>query len=121
MHSFGFQNLEVYQLAKNLVIQSYCFTKRFPDAEKYALIQQINRAIISVPSNIAEGYSRASPKEKSHFLNISYGSLMEVVCQYEIAHSLGYITVNQFEDMIKQARDLAVRVSNFRAYVDRNR
>ena len=116
MHNFGFQSLDIYQLAKTLVIQSYRLTKEFPDTEKYALVQQINRAVISIPSNIAEGYSRSSNKDKSHFLNIAYGSLMEIVCQYEIAASLGYITDKQCEEILEKAHDLAVRISNFRSY-----
>ncbi len=117
MQNFGFQKLDIYQLAKTLVLESYRLTKEFPDTEKYALVQQINRAVISIPSNIAEGYSRKSNKDKSHFLNISYGSLMEIVCQYEIAQSLGYITAGQCEDILGKAYDLAIRISNFRTYV----
>lgn len=117
MKKFGFQSLDVYQLAKALVIQSYQLVKQFPESEKFALIQQINRAVVSIPSNIAEGYSRTSNKDKSHFLNIAYGSLMEAVCQFEIAASLGYITDKQCEEMLEKAHDLAVRISNFRTYV----
>ena len=118
MQKFGFQSLDIYQLAKSLVLHSYRLTKHFPGAERFALLQQINRAVISIPSNIAEGYSRTSNKEKSHFLNIAYGSLMEIVCQYEIAQALGYVADEDFDEIIKQAHDLAVRISNFRQYYE---
>jgi len=55
---FGFQKLEIYQLSKALVIDNYSYTKKFPDLEKYSLTQQMNRAAVSIPSNIAEGVSR---------------------------------------------------------------
>ena len=118
MHKFGFQSLDVYQLAKELVIQSYQLVKQFPESEKFALIQQINRAVVSIPSNIAEGYSRTSKKDRIHFLSISYGSLMEFVCQYEIAHSLGYVDDVNFDEMMKKAHDLSVRISNYRNYIN---
>ena len=118
MQKFGFQSLDIYQLAKELVLHSYRLIMQFPDLEKYALVQQINRAVISIPSNIAEGYSRKSGRDKSHFLNIAYGSLMEIVCQYEIAQALGYVADEDFDEIMKQSHDLAVRISNFRSYVE---
>lgn len=89
-------------MAKALVIQSYQLVKQFPESEKFALIQQINKAVVSIPSNIAEGYSRTSKKDRIHFLSISYGSLMEFVCRYEIAHSLGYVDDVNFDEMMKK-------------------
>ena len=117
MPEFAFQSLEIYQLAKRLVLKSYRLTRRFPDEEKFALVQQMNRAAISVPSNIVEGYSRPTPKDKGHFLNIAYGSLMELICQYEIAESLGYISPDDLRTIMAEAHNLAVKISNFRQYV----
>ncbi|MDD4081131.1 MAG: four helix bundle protein [Eubacteriales bacterium] len=121
MAGFGFQNLNVYQDSKALVLDCYRLTKHFPDGERYALVQQMNRAAISIPSNIVEGYSRASAKEKSHFLNIAYGSLMELVCQFEIACALGYVSGEDCDTFMDKAYDLAVRISNFRAHVEGGR
>ena len=117
MPQFGFQRLEVYQLAKALVLKSYQLTKKFPPDEKYALVQQINRAAISIPSNIVEGYGRTSAKDKSHFLNMAYSSMMELVCQYEISNALGYITDEELEDMTDSAYRLSVKISHFREAV----
>ena len=111
---FGFQSLEIYRLAKELVIDCYNITRDMPSEEKYALCQQMNRAAVSIPSNIAEGYSRFSTKEKMHFMNMAYGSLMELTCQYEIARDLNYISQEQLNEYVDKAHNLAVKISNFR-------
>jgi four helix bundle protein len=102
-------------LAKELVKLSYSITRKLPEIEKYALVQQMNRAAISVPSNIAEGMSRFSSKEKIHFINIAYGSMMELVCQTEIAHELCYIEKSDSDRLSSEAKMLAVKLSNLAA------
>lgn len=92
-----FKNLIVYQKSKDLVMQVYALLKQFPDEERFALCGQIRRAAISIPSNIAEGMARMSNKDQSHFLNIAYGSLMELYAQIDIAHDLGYINQNEYD------------------------
>lgn len=92
-----FKNLIVYQKSKDLVMQVYALLKKFPDDERFALCGQIRRAAISIPSNIAEGMARLSNKDQSHFLNIAYGSLMELYAQIDIAHDLGYINQNEYD------------------------
>ena len=67
-------------------------TKDIVIYERFALADQMRRAVISVPSNIAEGLSRTAPKEQAHFLDIAYGSLMETDCQLDISLDLGYIS-----------------------------
>lgn len=88
----SFQKLNAWQEAKKLVVEVYHLLDCFPKFEKYALCDQIRRAIVSVPSNIAEGSGRMSLKEKIHFLEIAYGSLMETYNQLLIAIDLAYIT-----------------------------
>jgi four helix bundle protein len=97
--------LEIYQLSKELVKDIYKLSSSFPSDEKYALVQQINRAAVSVVSNIAEGTSRNGSQEKIHFINVSYSSLMEIVCQTEIAFELGYLTKDAFENISKMAKN----------------
>ena len=92
MEEFTYRKLRVYQQSKNLVLVIYDLLKKFPREENYALCDQLRRAVISIPSNIAEGISRASRKEQIHFLEISFGSLNEVMCQIEIANELGIIS-----------------------------
>lgn len=89
---YSFEKLKVWQEAKNLVVDVYRLLDNFPKFEKFALSDQIRRAIVSVPSNIAEGSGRKSLKEQIHFLEISYGSLMETYNQLLIAIDLAYIS-----------------------------
>ena len=100
---FSYRKLNVYQLSKHLVTDVYKIVGTFPKTETYALGDQMRRAVVSVPSNIAEGTSKVSPKEQFHFLEIAYGSLMEIMCQLEISFDLGYISqvqLHQLEEMI---------------------
>lgn len=92
MDEFTYRKLRVYQQSKKLVLVIYDLLKYFPKEENYALCDQLRRAVISIPSNIAEGISRTSRKEQIHFLEISFGSLNEVMCQIEIANELGIIS-----------------------------
>ncbi len=98
MNKFTFFDLRVYQESKALVKEVYKLLKKFPKFEVYALGDQLRRAVISVPSNIAEGSGRFSIKEKIHFIEIAYGSLAELLCQLDIAYDLDYITKEEFEN-----------------------
>ena len=80
------KDLIVYQKSKELVIFVYKMLELFPDTEKFALCNQMRRAVVSVPSNIAEVMGRMSDKDQAHFLNMAYGSLMEVYAQADIAY-----------------------------------
>jgi four helix bundle protein len=95
--SYQFEKLIAWQEAKELTKAIYKLLVKFPRQEDYVLCDQIRRAAISVPSNIAEQSGRTSLKEKIHFLEIAYGSLMEVYCQLQIACELNYITTNELE------------------------
>ena len=98
----AYKKLDVYVYAKELVIEAYRLMDNFPKYENYALGDQLRRAIVSVPSNIAEGLSRYSEKEKLHFIEIAYGSLMEAQCQLDIAKDLTYISQEDFDDIDKK-------------------
>ena len=97
MDSYQFEKLTAWQKAKELAVAVYQIANKFPQYEQYALSSQIRRAAISVPSNIAEGTGRVSVKEKIHFLEISYGSLLETYCQLQIAVELNYISLDDLE------------------------
>ena len=108
---YSFEKLKVWQEAKKLVIDVYHLLDGFPRFEKYALCDQIRRAIVSVPSNIAEGSGRRSLKEQIHFLEIAYGSLMETYNQLLIAIDLTYITEESVE-AIKPSIDAVAKMIN---------
>lgn len=114
MDSFGFRDLRVYQTSRDLVKTIYSVLAAYPSNEQYALCDQLRRASVSVPSNIAEGMSRSSDKEKAHFIEISYGSLMEVLCQMEISKELNYVTEGQMKDIENQITIIAKQLSKLR-------
>ena len=92
MEIFGYRKLVAYQKAKEIVKKTYKLLKKFPAEERYAMCDQLRRASLSITSNIAEGVTRFSVKDKAHFIEIAYGSLMEVSSQFEIAEELEYIS-----------------------------
>ena len=94
MEVFGYRKLIAYQKAKEVVKKTYKLLKKFPVEERYAMCDQIRRASVSITSNIAEGVNRFSVKDKAHFIEMAYGSLMEVSSQFEIAEELGYVTAD---------------------------
>lgn len=85
--SLSFKELLVIRKAKTLVFDTYRITERLPQSEKFNLISQMNRAAVSVVSNLAEG-SQRTPKEFIHFINISRGSLSELMIQMDLAREL---------------------------------
>lgn len=111
---YEYQNLDAYKEAKALVILVYMLLKKFPREEQYALCDQLRRAVISIPSNIAEGSGRTSAKDQAHFFEMAFGSLMEVNCQIDIAHDLGYITNEDIENVEKHVRAIAALLSGLR-------
>lgn len=92
MEIFGYRKLVAYQKAKEVVKRTYRLLKKFPTEERFAMCDQLRRASLSITSNIAEGVNRFSVKDKAHFIEIAYGSLMEVSSQFEIAEELEYIS-----------------------------
>ena len=103
MKDFFYKKLDAYKVAKDYTIYVYSLVGKYPAYEQYALCDQLRRSAVSVPSNIAEGMSRNSDKEKLHFLDISYGSLMEVVCQMDISLDRHYISEEQLHSFETQA------------------
>lgn len=109
-----FRNLNVYIKSKELVKQIYELLKKFPKEEQYALCDQLRRAVISVPSNIAEGSGRYSVKEQLHFIEIAYGSLLEVECQIDIAHDVKYVSDSEFVNVNNQIDKVSTLLSGLR-------
>ncbi|CAM4307437.1 four helix bundle protein [Flavobacterium terrigena] len=89
------KDLEVWKKSMDLVESIYQMTNDFPDSEKFGLTNQIRRAVVSIPSNIAEGSGRKSDKELIQFIHIAIGSLAEVETQYLISLRLKYVVRNE--------------------------
>ena len=107
MDDFYYRKLNVYHKAKQLVVDVYNLIKTFPKDEMYSLNNQLQRAVISIPSNIAEGMGRFSIKERIHFIEIAFGSLTETMCQLEIAESLQYMNHKQLSIFDTEIKEIA--------------
>ena len=107
MEIFGYRKLIAYQKAKEVVKHTYKLLKKFPSEERYAMCDQLRRSSVSITSNIAEGVNRYSVKDKAHFIEMAFGSLMEVSSQFEIAEELGYITFEERMSMDELIREEA--------------
>ena len=92
----GFRTLNAWKKAYELTIEIYRLSKKFPKEETYALTSQLQRAAVSVPANIAEGYERNHRKEYLQFLFIAKGSLGEVETYLQLAKDLGYLTGSDY-------------------------
>ena len=111
---YDYKQLDVYIESKKLVKMVYELLRKFPKEEQYALCDQLRRAVISVPSNIAEGLGRYSLKEQVHFLEIAYGSLREVDCQMDIAFDLGYVTNIETAELFEQINKVGAILAGMR-------
>ena len=112
MEEFYYRKLEVYKKAKLLSHEVCQVIRSFPVEERFGLCDQIRRAVMSVPINIAEGFGRFSAKEKAHFIQIAYGSLNEVMCELELSLDENYITKEQFESIYKDCEELRKLLSS---------
>ena len=115
MNEYSYQTLNVYKDAKALVLAVYRLLKQYPVEERYALCDQIRRAAISITSNIAEGMSRYSDKEKVHFIEIAYASMREVESQLDISVDLEYISKEQFVVIVDSINSVGKQLSALRA------
>lgn len=94
-----FTDLVAWQKGHSLVLVVYGLTKKFPQEEVFGLVMQLRRAMVSVTSNIAEGFSRATYADKSRFYSMALGSVTEVQNQLIIARDLGYISEKQYTEV----------------------
>ena len=109
-----YRDLQVWQHAMTLCEKVDAHLRKFPVEERYGLCDQIRRAVVSIPSNIAEGSGRNSYKEKIHFIEIAYGSLMEAFSQLQIAQDLGYLTAKDIDDIRPSFIEVAKMLSGLR-------
>lgn len=95
-YQYGFEKLDVWQDARELVVTIYKLCQSLPVNERFGLSSQMQRASVSIVSNIAEGVSRNSSKEKCRFLEVAYGSAIEVYCQLIVIKDLCYISEEEY-------------------------
>ncbi|MBW6516741.1 MAG: four helix bundle protein [Candidatus Cloacimonetes bacterium] len=112
--TFAFEKLRVWQDSRSFVTKIYLLTKEFPKEERYGLVDQLRRAAISISSNIAEGSSRISFKDQSHFYQIAYSSLMEVLNQIIICLDLNYLTKDDYNSFRSDIESLSYQINQLR-------
>lgn len=102
----NFKDLKVWQASHKLVLEIYSVTKKFPVDEKYALVQQIRRAAVSIAANIAEGSKRRSLKDKIHFYNMADTSLEEVKYYLILSYDLKYCALNEYQPLVEKTDEI---------------
>ena len=110
------RNLEAWKEAIDFVTEIYTLTREFPKEELWGLTSQIRRASISIPSNIAEGCGRTTPKETARFMDIALGSIAELETQLIIAQNLGYI---DSEELITKLGKINALVQGIKKYLNK--
>lgn len=108
---FRFEKLEVWQEARRINQSVYRLTQSFPRRELFAMTSQLRRAAVSISANIAEGAGRNSDKDFAHYLEQSYGSLMEVAAIFYLALDEGYVNQTQLEPFLDELERLAKRIA----------
>jgi len=103
----GYRDLVVWQKSMDLVVYTYTLVKEFPQLEQYGLSAQLRRAVVSIPSNIAEGSRRKTPKDKKHFFSIALGSVAEIETQLEVAERLEYYDKGNYGQLFKLLDEVA--------------
>ena len=113
----SYRDLQVWKKSMDYVVGIYQVLRSFPKEERYGLCDQLRRAAVSIPSNIAEGSGRDSAKDYAHFLNLAKGSLNETVTQLEISYRLGYLDsgTGLYEQSVEIGKMLNVMIKKLRA------
>jgi four helix bundle protein len=114
MFEYSFEKLEVWKDSVEFVKSIYKVTKQFPDQEKFGLISQLRRASISISSNLSEGTSRITNKDKAHFTTMSFSSAMEVLNQLIISKELEFITENDYLQLREQLSKITNKLNSLR-------
>lgn len=114
MEVFSYRDLSVWQLAMSLTEAVYAVSRTFPQIELYALASQLQRAAVSIPSNIAEGHARNTTRDYLRFVSIAMGSLAEVETQIELAARLNYLGIEQRDALFTTTDELGRMLQGLR-------
>ena len=98
----SYRDLEVWQKSMTLVKEVYQATDQFPGEEKFGLVNQIRRAAVSIPSNLAEGQARSTTGQFQHFINIAIGSIAELETQILLSSELGYLKADRYQHLLER-------------------
>ena len=112
MYTFSFEKLEVWIKSRLLTKKIYNLTHDYPESEKFGLVSQLRRAAISVCSNLAEGSSRKSKKDQSHFYNMAFSSLMEALNQLILSNDLEFLNDELLADLRKDIHIISLMLNN---------
>lgn len=113
---FGYEKLEVWQVAKKLAIRVYGLAGSFPAEEKSGLAARLNRSVSSIVSNIAESHSKTGLKDKVQFAEAAYDSLIEASCHVQIAVEFGFINLDLLHSLANEMETLAKQLNAYRNY-----
>lgn len=116
MHNF--RKLDIWTKSMNLVTEIYQLTNVFPTHERFGLMSQMQRAAVSIPTNIAEGSAKTSNRDFARFLEMSIGSLLELETEIKIALNLNYIDSLIFEDIQTKIIELQKMITVFKNKLD---
>ena len=106
------KELVVWQMSMDLAVDVYCITKNFPKSEEFGLTSQMRRAVVSIPSNIAEGYGRGSRNELRHFLEVSSGSASELETQLLICQRVGLEKSDVIDELCDRVKKILKMLSS---------
>ncbi len=112
MYTFSFERLEVWNKSRLLTKKVYKITQAFSESEKFVMVSQLRRAVISICSNIAEGSSRKSKRDQAHFYNIAFSSLMETLNQLIISNDLEYLDAGTLAELRKDIHVISLMLNN---------
>ncbi|HEY9168421.1 MAG TPA: four helix bundle protein [Lutibacter sp.] len=114
MYLYSFEKLEVWKESIKLVKTVYVLTNNFPENEKFGLVSQLRRATISISSNLAEGTSRSTNKDKAHFTTMAFSSLMEVLNQLILAKELNFIAEKDYDKVREDINKISNMLNAFK-------
>ena len=115
----SYRDLKVWEAAMDLAVRIYEVTAAFPREERFGLVQQMRRAAVSVPSNIAEGYGRRTSRQRYKFLEDALGSVFELETQTELSKRVKFLKTADFEELANMIRGIGKGLMGLMRYVEK--
>ena len=114
----SYRDLNVWKDGMDLAVEIYAATRSFPSEERFGLVQQMRRAAVSIPSNIAEGYGRRTARQRYNFLENALGSVFELETQTELSSRLEFLTDEHFQKLAETIRGIGKGLTSLMRYVE---